>query len=503
MNHKRQESTQHFLHTDRDLSFWIISLSFLAANCSALEILTVMGVAAKYGTTAVNFYWIGAIPGIACLICIVLPRYVKLGIRSVPEYFDRRFGHAARLLSAISFSLLMVAVAGITLCIAGQLLHFTLGWSFSSGVWSLTLAAAAFLLAGGLSAVLYADALQLLIFLLVLVPLTVITVRNAGSIGLLIARLPAAERSPLFALPLLSPHASIDLFGTVFGLGIVLGFSYWCGDFLLIQRLVSARNSREMLNAPSLAIGAKLFLPLLLVVPGLGAAARYGVTLRSGTFDLSLPRLVIDNYSGPLAAIAMATMIASLFFGVCGNISAGVAIFTSDIYKPLIQQQRSDSHYLNTGRILTLALILSAAFAAQFALSASSLMEYIQLVLSSLNVPIATVLLLGIFFPRIPARAGTPGLLAGTAVGILNLCLARSGRYGSGLGESFYGAIFAACASLLAVGIATLFLPAPASSLVEEPITNGLAIKSGIFTYRSLLTLASLAVMVALYVVYR
>jgi hypothetical protein len=143
-------------------------------------------------------------------------------------------------------------------------------------------------------------------------------------------------------------------------------------------------------------------------------------------------------------------------------------------------------------------------------------MEYIQLVLSSLNVPIATVLMLGIFFPRIPARAGTPGLLAGTAAGILNLCLARSVRYGSGLGESFYGAVFAATASLLAVCIATLCLPAslalpdpslalsdPSLALSEMPASTGPPRKQGIFPYRGLLAGAALAVMIALYVIYR
>jgi len=143
LNRRKRESSQHYLHTSRDLPFWIVSISFLAANCSALEVLMMVAIAAKYGVYAAQFYWIGAVPALAFLLCILLPIYARTGIRSIPEFLELRFGRGARLLSAGCFCLTMIAVAGITICVFSRLTNLALGWSYGMGIWSLALLAGA------------------------------------------------------------------------------------------------------------------------------------------------------------------------------------------------------------------------------------------------------------------------------------------------------------------------------------------------------------------------
>ena len=90
---------------------------------------------------------------------------------------------------------------------------------------------------------------------------------------------------------MMSPQtATLDVTGIVFGLGLVLSFGYWCTDFVLIQRALTARNMRESIQTPLIAGVFKLLFPALLVIPGLAAAVFFretGVT----RYDQALPFL--------------------------------------------------------------------------------------------------------------------------------------------------------------------------------------------------------------------
>jgi SSS family solute:Na+ symporter len=454
LNYGRTESSQHFLHTSKNLPFWVVSISFLATNCSALEVLAMVAVAAKYGLYAVHFYWIGAIPALAFLICVLLPFYECTGVKSIPEFLEQRFGKGTRLLSAACFCMTMVAIAGITICAFSRLAHLTLGWSYGKGIWSLAAISKVFLISGGLSAVLYGEAVQLIIFLLVLLPLTMQILTRSHGLRHLIAGLPVSAQHTFAGLPFAAPKAPADVIGTVAGLGLVLGFSYWCADFLLIQRLLAARSDASMKRTPMLSIVAKLVLPLILVIPGLVVMRAY----RTGyveSYDLALPRLLIACYPEQLLAIALAAILASLFIGTCGNLAACVAIFNHDLYQPFLRPGLTDKHYLQIARLTTVVAAIASAEAANIAFASNSLMEYVQLVLSSLNTPLATTLLLGIFVPRVTRQSGLPGMLAGTLVGIAHSILILGGylHYGSGLTASFYSAMIAAGTTALTISI--------------------------------------------------
>jgi len=298
---------------------------------------------------------------------------------------------------------------------------------------------------GGLSAVLYGEAVQLILFLLVLLPLTTRMLTRYHGIRGLIAGLPSSSQHTFGGLPWFAPHASADIFGTVVGLGFVLSFSYWCADFLLIQRVLAARNSRAMAQTPMLAITAKLVLPLLLVTPGLAAARIYGASL-SASYDLALPRMLIDLYPTKLLAVSLAAIFASLFIGMCGNLAASVSIFNYDLYQSFLRPGASDQHYLRVSRLTAVVVSFASVGAAYLAFTSNSLMEYVQLVLSSLYTPLATTLLLGIFVPSLARRSGLPAMLSGTIFGAVHSALALIGylHYGSGLATSFYTAILSA-----------------------------------------------------------
>jgi SSS family solute:Na+ symporter len=164
--------------------------------------------------------------------------------------------------------------------------------------------------------------------------------------------------------------------------------------------------------------------------------------------------MLLQNYPTSLAAAAVAAMVASLFLSICGNIAAGVAIFTSDLYGPFVFPDASDRQTLLIGRISTIFMMLLSAGAAYVAFGSNALMEYVQFVLSAFNVPVATVLIAGIFFPRLTARAGAPGIAVGTVAGILSWQAARVVGFGSGITETFYSSIIAFTFTAIGMSIA-------------------------------------------------
>jgi SSS family solute:Na+ symporter len=470
LSNRRRITSTHYLHTGRDLPLWIVSLSFLAANCNALEVMTMVGISAGYGVSAVHFYWIGAIPALLFLLWCVLPVYQRSGVRSVPEYLERRFTPGARAVSALLFVLMMIAIAGINICLFSRLAHFSMDWSLGNGIWIVTVLACVFLSAGGLTAVMRSEAVQLLIFLLVLVPVSVQVLQEHHGLMALVRALPEAKRHTFVALPLLAPHMPLDGAGTLVGLGCVLGFSYWCGDVLLVQRLLAARNTKDMNRIPALAMVFKILLPFVLVVPGLAVLA--SGNHRSETFDLVLPELLMSHYSPAWVGIALAALLASLFAGLVGNLAAAVSMFTHDLYRPFLHPGKSDAHYLQVSRLSATLFSVLAALAAYGAFPSQSLMEYIQAVLGILNVPLASALLMGAFTP-VARRSAVPAMLAGVGVGVLHAACSHWLGYGSGLASSFYGAILSATVTVsVAVGMSVTGHETPVRTSGSETEQN-------------------------------
>jgi solute:Na+ symporter, SSS family len=92
LSRRVKPSANSFLNATHSLSLPVVTISHLAPNCGALEILELNAAAAQYGVQAFHFYWIGAIPALLFLSLWVMPVYRHSGIRRVPEYFEKRYG---------------------------------------------------------------------------------------------------------------------------------------------------------------------------------------------------------------------------------------------------------------------------------------------------------------------------------------------------------------------------------------------------------------------------
>ncbi|HTB96298.1 MAG TPA: hypothetical protein VK716_04770 [Terracidiphilus sp.] len=443
---RKDSSSNDFLNASRSLPFWVVASAFFSVNCGALEIVGLSAVAAQYGVQAFHFYWIGAIPGMILLGGVMIPLYMRSGVRSLPEYLERRFDGRVRLINAWLLLITGTALSGIGLYAMAQALSAVFAWPFESSTIMVACVVAAYVYLGGLRATIYNEVFRVVIFVVGLLPLLWLpttSLRPPPS-------LPGFQGHLWLGLPPISPSATLDQFGVIVGLGFVLSFSYWCTDFVLIQRALTAQNISEGQLVPIFAGFAKILFAFLVICPALGAGAYWGARTPP-SFDQTLPALMAASYSPLLLGLGLTVLLSSLMSALASNVSAFSALWTEEIYRRSIRKQASEIHYLRVGRASILAAVSLSVATSNVAFRFHDLMEYVQLLFSLFSAPFFAIFLLGFFTRRTTSRGALVGLSGGILVALLHLSLSASHRivYGSTMTANFYIAISGFAVALL------------------------------------------------------
>src|SRR6516164_1670893 len=211
--------------------------------------------------------------------------------------------------------------------------------------------------------------------------------------------------------------------GIVLGLGWVISFGYWTTDFLVVQRVLSARSLHAARMAPIIGAGFKMMVPFIVILPGLLGIALLpeklvGESVAAATgghsYNEVLP-LMLARYCGPgLLGLGITALIAGFMSGMAGNVSAFATVWTYDIYGAFVRKGASDSHYVRVGRWCTLIGVLISIGTAYLVMQFLSIMDYVQALFSFFIAPLFGTVLLGMLWKRATPAAGFWGLLART-----------------------------------------------------------------------------------------
>jgi SSS family solute:Na+ symporter len=210
--------------------------------------------------------------------------------------------------------------------------------------------------------------------------------------------------------------------GILLGLGGVIAFGYWTTDFLVVQRAMTAQDLRSAKLAPIIASYFKMFVPLIVILPGLLALgllpfklvpeSAAGPGLHS--YNEVLP-LMLARYCGPgLLGLGVTALIAGFMSGMAGNVSAFATVWTYDIYRPYIRKRETDRHYLLVGRWCTILGVIASIGTAYLVTHFKSIMDYMQALVSFFIAPLFGTVILGMLWKRATEKGGFWGLLAGT-----------------------------------------------------------------------------------------
>jgi SSS family solute:Na+ symporter len=426
---KGQANTgEDFFMAGREMTAWVAGLSFLSANLGALELMGWAGSAYQYGILATHWYWIGAIPAMLFLALVMMPFYYISKTHSVPGYLKLRFGEPSRILSAVSFAFMTVLMSGVNMFAMAKVMQIVLGWDLNFSIWVSSLTVAVYVTLGGLRSAIFNEVLQFFLIWAGALLVPILGLYEAGgwsNLKVLIAQRASEQYVHMWAgLGSFSANPmGIHWTGIVFGLGAVISMGYWTTDFLVVQRILAAKDIRSAEMAPIIGAGFKMIVPLIVILPGLLGLGLLpeklvpeSVAAATGghSYNDVLP-LMLARYCGPgLLGLGITALIAGFMSGMAGNVSAFTTVWTYDIYRPLINSKGSDSHYVSMGRWTTVIGVLISVGTAYLVMRSASIMDYVQALFSFFIAPLFGTVVLGMLWKRATGAGGFWGLLCGT-----------------------------------------------------------------------------------------
>lgn len=439
---KRVKTADDFLMSGRNIPLWITSLAFISANLGAQEVLGMAANGAKYGLYTAHFYWLGAVFAMVFLGLFMMPFYYGSKARSVPEYLKFRFDEKTRTFNALTFAAMTIFSSGISLYALAMLMQVILGWDFSVSIWIAAGIVLAYTFLGGLTSAVYNEVLQFFLIVLGIAPLVYIGMQQAGGIEGIIANVDNAKLHLWKGMGSAATNPmGTDAFSMIFGLGFVLAFGYWCTDFLVVQRAMISHNLNDARRTPIIAALPKIFMPLIVIVPGIILLALQkqfsGFELPLNVngqvdYNMTLPLLLSKLYPSGILGVGITALIASFMSGMAGNVTAFNTVFTFDIYQTHIKPNAGEKHYLNVGKATTVVGILLSILTAYVARGFNSIMDLLQLVFGFVNAPLLATFLLGMFWKKSTANGAFWGLLSGTGAAALTYSLTMAeGKGGS------------------------------------------------------------------------
>jgi SSS family solute:Na+ symporter len=419
---------EDFFIAGRGMTSWVAGLAFISANLGSLELLGWAGAAYQYGILATHWYWIGAIPAILFLGIVMMPFYYISRTHSVPGYLQLRFGRPTSGLSAATFAVMTILMSGVNMYAMAIVMKVVLGWNIHFSIWVSSLTVGVYVALGGLYSAIFNEVLQFFLIWLGALLIPILGLVEAGGWSGMVARIhqnfPGDNLTHLWSdLGHFSGNPmGIHWTGIVFGLGAVLSMGYWTTDFLVVQRVLSAKDLRSAKMAPVIGAFFKMAVPFIVILPGLLALSvlpfhlvpQSAMQAGQHSYNEVLP-LMMARYLGPgLLGLGITALVAGFMSGMAGNVSAFATVWTYDIYRLFIKKDASDSHYVSMGRWCTMIGLIISIGAAYVVMGFASIMDYVQALFAIFIAPLFGTVLLGMLWKRMTGKGAFWGLLAGT-----------------------------------------------------------------------------------------
>ncbi len=413
-----EKDSQDYFLAGRSLPWWAIGASLIASNISAEQIIGMTGSGYAIGLGIASYEWTAAL----ALIVVgkyFVPIFLEKNIYTMPEFLEKRYDHRVRVLLAFFWVGIYIFVNLTSVLYLGALtIKIVAGVPMMYGMLFLAALSLAYSLYGGLKAVAFTDIIQVGILIVGGIAVTLLSldmVSNGG--GAFAGFVHLLEQAPQkFDMILSKDHNHyVDLPGIsvlVGGLWITQ-FSYWGFNQYITQRALAAKNLREAQKGIVLAAFLKLFMPFIVVIPGIAAFLLFPDLSPA---DRAYPELMKLLPAG-LFGLTFAALVAAVVSSLSSMTNSISTIFTMDIYRSTFHHfEVSEKGLVRIGRGASITSLIVAMIVAQPLLGQlDQAFQYIQEFTGFFSPGILVIFLFGFFW----GKATTHSALAAAVVSVV------------------------------------------------------------------------------------
>jgi len=321
---KRQRSLRDYFLAGRDIPWWAIALSIVAAETSTLTIISIPGLAYDTNLTFLQVV-MGYLVGRVVISFVLLPHYFRGDLYTAYELIERRFGRGLRSLTAGLFLLTRAAAEGVRVYAVSIVVSIALGTGQVSSIAIITALTLIYTFEGGLAAVIWTDVVQTMIYvggtlvglvtILHLVPGGWTAIHAAAASA---GKLQVFDFRPNFWLPY------------TFWAGVIGGTAFITAshgtDQLIVQRLLAARGQKQSALALLSSGVAILFQFALFLMVGVMLWAFYRVpSANFGKPDRIYPTFIVTQMPHGISGLLIAAVLAAAM----SNLSAALNSLSS------------------------------------------------------------------------------------------------------------------------------------------------------------------------------
>lgn len=429
---RREKTSEDYFLAGRTLTWWLIGISLIASNISTEHFVGMAGSAyGRVGLAIASYEWMAAIT-LVLVGWFLLPRFLRAGIYTMPEYLEYRYDARARSLMAFYLMVAYIVVALATVLYSGaigliaifelpELFASALSldaeaaryWSMIAAIWFIGMVAGAYTIYGGLKAVVWSDLIQGSALLLggVIVVFTGFSLLggDAGVMAGVRTFLVTNEDKLHTVLPWNDPDVPwLAVF--VGGLWIPNLF-YWGLNQFITQRTLGAKSLAEGQKGIFFAAFLKLIIPFIIVFPGIMAFQLFGDEI--GNPDEAYPFLISRILPPELRGVMLAALTGAVMSSFNSMLNSASTIFTMDLYARHIRPDAEPGRLVRVGRVATAVFAVIACLWAPTIARFEGVFTYIQMVWGFITPGIVAAFLFGMVVKKAPPTAAIGAMIMG------------------------------------------------------------------------------------------
>ncbi len=398
---EKKDTSDYFL-AGRGLAWWAIGSSIIASNISAEQFVGMSGSGYAIGLGMATYEWIAAL-GLIIVAKFFLPVFLEKKIFTMPQFLEERFDGRVKTVMAFFWLLVFVFVNLTSILYLGALtVGKVVGVPLWMGVCGLALFAAVYSVYGGLKAVALTDVIQVVFLIgggLITTYIALDLVGKGNGVVQGFTNL-YAQAQDKFHLILDRSHPG---YKDLPGLSVIIGglwvanLYYWGCNQYIIQRALAARTVKEAQYGMLFAGFIKLFIPLIVVIPGIAAFVLQAPLEKS---DEAYPWLLGTLLPTGLKGIAFAALTAAIVSSLASMMNSISTIFTMDIYRAYIRKDAGQPELVRTGRWTSFVALLIAVLIAPLLSGLDQAFHYIQEFTGFISPGALAIFLAGFFYKR-------------------------------------------------------------------------------------------------------